>query len=115
MSLGLTDVRPRYETAAARTSFNPRAPKRSGYTPPASVRPFRDLPRISLDVETFDPNLKTMGPGPHREGGILCGVGIAHSENDATYYPTGHVDAERNMPEDKTYDALREEAKTLPR
>ena len=111
MSLGLIDVKPRYETIAAASTFNPRAPRRSGYTPPGEVRPFRDLPRIGLDIETFDPDLKTMGAGAHRKGSILCGVGIAHSERDATYYPTNHVDTDRNMDPDKVYDALREEAK----
>ena len=111
MSLGITDVRPRYETIAAASTFNPRAPRRSGYIPPGEVRPFRDLPRIGLDIETYDPDLKTMGPGAHRQGSILCGVGVAYSEHDATYYPTNHVDNERNMDEDKVYDALREEAK----
>ena len=37
---------------------------------------------LSLDIETFDPNLKKLGPGVRRGDGYILGLGIADAENE---------------------------------
>lgn len=44
---------------------------------------------ISLDVETFDPDLKTLGPGYHRNG-YIAGVAIGTEAGFRAYYPLKH-------------------------
>lgn len=41
---------------------------------------------LSLDIETFDPNLRKLGPGVRRKDGYILGVGIADSERE-WYFP----------------------------
>lgn len=48
----------------------------------------RSARAISLDTETFDPDLRTKGPGPRR-GGFIVGVSLA-VEGWARYYPVAH-------------------------
>jgi len=44
---------------------------------------------IGIDLETFDPELKTRGPGPHR-GGFICGVAIGTEAGFRAYIPIAH-------------------------
>jgi DNA polymerase I len=44
---------------------------------------------ISLDVETFDPNLRDEGPGWHRDG-FIAGIAIGSEKGFRQYYPIGH-------------------------
>lgn len=73
----------------ARTHTPTGPPPESYWTPPT------DFPRLSgvvaLDVETYDPNLKTVGPNWCRPGvGHLAGFSLAwHGEE--RYYPIGHA------------------------
>lgn len=48
----------------------------------------RSARAISLDTETFDPDLRKKGPGPRR-GGFIVGVSIA-VEGWARYFPVAH-------------------------
>lgn len=82
------------------------------YEPPARYRPFKNLQRIGLDIETYDPGLTENGSGAYRDDGSkIVGVDIAYRENDAVYYPTGHVDKSRCVADPKGfYDWLRAEA-----
>src|SRR6188768_1871787 len=57
---------------------------------------------ISFDVETCDPELKTRGPGYHRDG-YIAGVAIGTEKGFRAYYPLrheggGNVDAARVLP-----------------
>ena len=46
---------------------------------------------ISIDVETFDPNLKAKGPGTFRGDAFLAGVAITHYGQKSEYIPVGHT------------------------
>jgi len=40
------------------------------------VENYKAASRLAVDIESFDPDLKTKGPGTHRGEGFICGVGI---------------------------------------
>ena len=41
---------------------------------------------IGIDCETFDPDLKTRGPGPHRAG-YIAGIAIGTEAGYRSYFP----------------------------
>jgi DNA polymerase I-like protein with 3'-5' exonuclease and polymerase domains len=45
---------------------------------------------IAIDTETYDPNLKTMGPGGFRKDGHVAGISIATDSGYTEYFPIGH-------------------------
>lgn len=58
---------------------------------------WREFPRVALDIETRDPNLKKLGPGVRRareEGGFIAGVSFACDDGTAHgpafYLPLRH-------------------------
>ena len=53
---------------------------------------------VAVDLETYDPNLKTKGLGAIRGDGFVCGVAIATGK-DTVYFPISHSDI--HMPLDK--------------
>ena len=46
---------------------------------------------VAIDIETYDPNLKTKGSGAIRNDGFICGIAIA-TDNDLAYFPLRHSD-----------------------
>ena len=44
---------------------------------------------IAIDCETFDPDLKTLGPGPHRDG-FIAGIAVGTEAGYRNYYPIAH-------------------------
>ena len=46
---------------------------------------------VAIDIETYDPNLKTKGLGARREDGFICGIAVA-TDNDLAYFPLHHSD-----------------------
>lgn len=60
---------------------------------------------ISIDVETRDPNLKTHGPGYHRDGYIV-GVAVGTESGFRKYYPIAH-EGGGNMDKDQVLSWLR--------
>jgi DNA polymerase I-like protein with 3'-5' exonuclease and polymerase domains len=50
----------------------------------------KDSKIISFDVETYDPELKTRGPGVYRRDGNILGMGIANEQGYAEYYDIAH-------------------------
>lgn len=44
---------------------------------------------ISIDCETFDPDLKTRGPGPHRDG-FIAGIAVGTEAGYRNYFPIAH-------------------------
>ena len=63
--------------------------------------------RIGLDIESFDPELTSKGPGCYRKDGKIAGVAIAYTDNDASYYPTAHD--KKNVGQE-FWETLRKEA-----
>ena len=58
----------------------------------------KGIDTVAIDIEPYDPNLKTKGLGAIRDDGFICGVAVA-TDNDIAYFPLRHsdtnLDAER--------------------
>lgn len=71
---------------------------------------FPDLSRasvISVDVETYDPDLKTRGPGWARGKGHIVGVSVGASGGGRWYFPMRHeVQPEHNLDPDSVLSWL---------
>tara|TARA_B100001248_G_scaffold89879_1_gene66428 strand:+ start:10960 stop:12930 length:1971 start_codon:yes stop_codon:yes gene_type:complete len=68
------------------------------WTPPSSFpEHYRDANVISIDLETRDPNLMTLGPGWARDDGYIIGYAVAFNDF-CGYYPIRH-EVGGNMPE----------------
>ena len=50
---------------------------------------------VAVDIETYDPNLKTKGLGAIRNDGFICGIAVATSKETA-YFPLRHSDTDIN-------------------
>jgi len=62
---------------------------------------FPDLTKhktIAVDLETKDPNIKTLGPGWPRKDGYVIGIAVAAGDYQG-YFPFRHAEGE-NLPED---------------
>ena len=46
---------------------------------------------VAIDIETYDPNLKSKGSGAIRKDGFICGIAVA-TDNDLAYFPLRHSD-----------------------
>lgn len=68
--------------------------------------------RIGIDIETYDPNLKTTGPSV-RTGGFVAGVGFAIEDGPTHYLPIRH-EGGGNLPESEVLRYLRSEARKFP-
>lgn len=64
--------------------------------------------RVAVDLETSDPDLKTLGPGPRRNG-FITGVSFAIEDGPAFYLPIRH--AEDNLDAEQVFSYLRDQAK----
>jgi len=51
----------------------------------------KGIDTVAIDIETYDPNLKTKGSGAIRNDGFICGVAVA-TKNDLAYFPLRHSD-----------------------
>lgn len=49
---------------------------------------------ISVDIETYDPDLKTMGPGAKRDG-YMIGLAVGTPDGFRAYYPFNHADGKQ--------------------
>lgn len=65
---------------------------------------------IAFDVETYDPELKTRGPGAHRDG-FIAGVAVGTERGFRQYYPVAHEEGP-NLPKDQVFAYLRKELQT---
>lgn len=67
------------------------------FLPKSDWRPPKDLPDlsnsgvISFDVETYDPNLLSLGPGGVRHDGQLVGISVATDTGFVGYFPFSHT------------------------
>tara|TARA_R110000772_G_scaffold156038_1_gene267114 strand:+ start:2936 stop:4981 length:2046 start_codon:yes stop_codon:yes gene_type:complete len=51
----------------------------------------KDIDTVAIDIETYDPNLKTKGLGAIRGDGFITGVAVATGK-DTVYFPINHSD-----------------------
>ena len=56
----------------------------------------KGISTVAVDIETYDPNLKTKGLGAIRNDGFICGIAIATGK-DTSYFPLHHSDTELTM------------------
>ena len=59
---------------------------------------------VAIDLETYDPNLKTKGSGAVRKDGFVCGIAIA-TKNQTLYFPIAHNMTD-NLNTKKTWEFL---------
>lgn len=100
---------PASSPAQAKRAFAVPSDLPTDYVPP-TYRSINGLKRIGLDIEGHDPDIETLGPGAHRADGRVCGVAIAYSKTDASYYPTAHDTGPNVENPDAFYAQFREEA-----
>ena len=51
----------------------------------------KNVDTVAVDIETYDPNLKTKGSGAIRNDGFVCGIAVA-TDNETAYFPLRHSD-----------------------
>lgn len=64
--------------------------------------------RISVDVETYDPNLRDIGPGTIRGDAYICGLALGTDDGRRFYFPTRHQGG-GNLDEKMVWNWAREE------
>jgi DNA polymerase I-like protein with 3'-5' exonuclease and polymerase domains len=77
-------------------------------TPVSQMPSWADAKRIAIDIETYDPQLRDLGPGVRR-GGYIVGISFKIEDGPGHYLPVRHF--EDNLPSDQVYGYLREQAK----
>lgn len=80
-------------------------------TPLSQIPNWKGAKRVGLDIETYDPTLLTLGPGPRRSGKIV-GVSFAIEDGPAHYLPMRHAGGD-NLDPDQVLAYLKEQAKTF--
>ena len=55
-----------------------------------------DIDTVAVDIETYDPNLKTKGLGAIRGDGFICGIAVATGK-DTAYFPISHSDTDLSL------------------
>ena len=79
----------------------------SDWSPPASFPDhYKEAKIISIDLETRDPNLMTLGPGWARDDGYVIGYAVAFN-NFCGYYPIRH-EGGGNLPEKAVISYIKE-------
>ena len=76
----------------------------SDWEPPQTLPDLSQYKTISIDLETKDTNLLTLGPGWTRKDGHIIGIAVGAGES-AWYFPTGHKVG--NMPKNAVYNWLK--------
>ena len=61
----------------------------SDWSPPSSLPDLTQYERISIDLETRDPHLTTLGPGWTRKDGYIIGIAVAAGDS-SWYLPVKH-------------------------
>lgn len=59
------------------------------WRPPEELPNLETAKRISIDTETYDPDLKEKGPGVRR-GGYICGIAVGVETGERWYLPIRH-------------------------
>ncbi len=73
---------------------------------PTELPELKKYPYISIDIETYDPDLKEKGPGVRR-GAHIMGISVGTPDNNAWYFPVAHN--EGSLPIGKVFEWARYE------
>tara|TARA_R100000388_G_scaffold90833_1_gene72491 strand:+ start:3590 stop:3820 length:231 start_codon:yes stop_codon:yes gene_type:complete len=57
---------------------------------------------IAIDLETYDPNLKSKGTGAIRQDGFITGVAVC-TKNETVYFPLQHQTRKRQRRKKKIF------------
>lgn len=90
--------------------FQSRQETTTKWSPPnlATLPSWRGVKRLGLDIETYDPDLKEMGPGVRR-GAFITGISFGIEDGEAHYLPIAH--ASGNVDKEMVLAYLRDNAK----
>jgi len=80
------------------------------WAPPSSFPDLTNCERISIDLETCDPNLMTLGPGWCRSDGYVIGYAVAAGDF-VGYFPVRH-EGGGNLPEKTVVNWLKKQMAT---
>lgn len=81
-------------------------------TPVSQLPSWEGASRVSIDLETRDPDIGTLGPGVRRPGSYVVGVSIAISDGPSRYLPIRHALGD-NLPEEHVWAYLRDQARAF--
>ncbi len=84
-------------------------PESESWLPPSSFPDLTVYDRISIDLETRDPNLTTLGPGWCRNDGYVIGYAVAAGDF-VGYFPVRHESG--NLPEEAVVKWLKKQLAT---
>lgn len=76
---------------------------------PANLPSWADAKRVAIDIETYDPDIKTLGCGVRRDG-FICGVSFAIEDGPSYYLPFAHESGD-NMDAEIVKKYLRDQAR----
>jgi len=62
----------------------------------------KGIDTVAIDIETYDPNLKTKGSGAIKGNGFITGVAVATGK-DTVYFPLHHSDVVKSDDEKKEF------------
>ncbi len=62
----------------------------TGWVAPTEFPSLAGVKRICVDVETYDPHLKAIGPGTIRGDAHVCGLAVGTDDGRRWYFPTRH-------------------------
>ena len=66
----------------------------------------KNIDTVAIDIETYDPNLKTKGLGAIRNDGFICGIAVA-TDKDTAYFPLQHSDINLDLKKtERIWDVL---------
>jgi DNA polymerase I-like protein with 3'-5' exonuclease and polymerase domains len=82
------------------------------WTPPVVSRlpSWANAKRVSIDVETKDPDLKDLGPGNFRPDSHVVGIGVAIEDGESFYLPIRHEGGD-NLDVEHVLDYMRDNAR----
>lgn len=81
----------------------------TGWNPPTNFPNLSAAKTIAIDVETYDPRLKTHGPGFVRGDGFVAGISIGADHDGRWYFPVAHADyTQHNFNQEQVYAWLNE-------
>jgi len=85
----------------------------SDWRPPTELPSWRGARRVGLDVETKDPLLTKLGPGPRRPGGALVGFSFAIEDGPGAYVPLRHGGGDNVADPEAAMRWLRDQARVF--
>jgi DNA polymerase I-like protein with 3'-5' exonuclease and polymerase domains len=81
----------------------------TGWTPPDTLPRLSEAKALAIDIETYDPNLKSKGPGDIRGDGYIAGIAVGTDDGYRGYFPMRHQTGGLNFDPDQVLRWARDE------